>query len=68
MSAPKRRSMHAARWRIVRGGSITPITIATGTTPECRQRYTGAFLGLSARQLLDALHFLSAGAVSLRAD
>src|SRR5213075_11340 len=30
----------------------------------CQQRYTGAFLGVSAGRLVDAMHFLSAGAVS----
>ena len=33
--------------------------------PSCRTRYSGQVLGIQARQLLDAAHFLSAGAVSL---
>ena len=44
--------------------ALPQITVAIGTVPECRQRYAGKFLGLSAGRLVDALHFLSAGAVS----
>lgn len=35
-----------------------------GPEAICRIRYQGSFLGLRARPVLDALHFLSAGAVS----
>jgi PiT family inorganic phosphate transporter len=43
---------------------LPQITFTTGTSAECRQQYAGTFLGLHAGRLLDALHFLSAGAVS----
>jgi PiT family inorganic phosphate transporter len=39
-------------------------SISGGTEATCRVRYRGAFLGVRARPVLDALHFLSAGAVS----
>jgi PiT family inorganic phosphate transporter len=39
-------------------------TVHLGSTPTCRVRYTGRVVGLSARQVLDVAHFLSAGAVS----
>lgn len=40
------------------------LTVSTGTTTSCRQRYAGRVLGVSAGRLLDGLHFGSAGAVS----
>jgi len=40
------------------------LTIATNKPAICRQTYTGRYLGLNAGKLVDALHFLSAGAVS----
>lgn len=39
-------------------------TIEVGTTSECERRYHGAFLGIEAKETMDTLHFLSAGAVS----
>ena len=44
--------------------ALPKITVTTGETAVCRQRYTGTFVGLSAGKLVDACHFLSAGAVS----
>lgn len=38
--------------------------ISVGTEAICSQRYRGRLLGLSAQSLLDAGHYLSAGAVS----
>lgn len=38
-------------------------TLSVGTEAICQQRYTGTLFGLSARTLLDVLHFLSAGMV-----
>lgn len=38
--------------------------VAGGTEATCRVRYRGAFFGLRARPVLDAAHYLSAGAVS----
>ncbi len=44
--------------------SATPqVTATTGTTAECAERYTGRMLGINAATAVDALHFLSAGAV-----
>jgi PiT family inorganic phosphate transporter len=44
--------------------SVPMPTLAGGTDETCRVRYRGSFLGIQARPLLDALHYLSAGAVS----
>jgi PiT family inorganic phosphate transporter len=45
--------------------SITStITLAVDEQKNCRERYTGSFLGISAQQIMDAAHFLSAGTVS----
>jgi PiT family inorganic phosphate transporter len=40
------------------------ISLAMDRETVCRERYAGRLLGLSAGRLLEALHFLSAGAVS----
>ncbi len=42
--------------------SMTPI-LGVGTTTTCRVRYAGQVLGISARPVLDAAHYLSAGMV-----
>ncbi len=50
-----------------RGDSqITPTMpeIAVDTTENCSQRYLGNFWGIDSQKLVDACHFLSAGAVS----
>jgi PiT family inorganic phosphate transporter len=39
------------------------LTVVAGEQPQCLQRYAGRFIGLEAQQLMDSLHFLSAGAV-----
>ena len=39
------------------------LTISTGTSQECVDRYRGTLVGLSAQRLLDGLHFASAGAI-----
>jgi PiT family inorganic phosphate transporter len=39
-------------------------TVTAGTEAVCTQRYAGRLLGVSAGRLVDAFHFLSAGAVS----
>lgn len=44
--------------------SIPAFTFTAGEQETCRQRYAGSCLGINAGKLLDALHFLSAGAVS----
>jgi PiT family inorganic phosphate transporter len=44
--------------------SFSTVTLTTAEQESCRQRYAGRALGLDAGKLLDALHFLSAGAVS----
>lgn len=44
---------------------ISPaLTVTIDDTSACAERYDGRVLGISADRLLDALHFLSAGAVS----
>ncbi|MCB0384201.1 MAG: inorganic phosphate transporter, partial [Bdellovibrionales bacterium] len=40
------------------------LALELGREPECRERYVGTVLGLSAGKVLDGLHFFSAGAVS----
>ena len=43
---------------------VPVITATTGTTAECRQRYAGKMLGVSAGGLVDVMHIISAGAAS----
>lgn len=40
------------------------ITLTIDEQENCRERYTGSMLGLSAQQIMDGAHFLSAGVVS----
>jgi len=40
------------------------VTLSTGETKACEQRYHGRLFGIEAKKTVDALHFLSAGAVS----
>jgi PiT family inorganic phosphate transporter len=40
------------------------VSITIDEQKNCRERYAGSFLGVSAQQLMDAGHFLSAGTVS----
>ena len=44
--------------------SLPVVTVTTGQTAECAQRYSGRLLGVSAGRAVDVVHFLSAGAVS----
>ncbi|HTI71953.1 MAG TPA: inorganic phosphate transporter, partial [Candidatus Limnocylindria bacterium] len=44
--------------------ALPKITVTAGQTAVCRQRYAGRLVGLRADRIVDALHFLSAGAVS----
>ncbi len=44
--------------------TLPTISVAMDNPSACAQRYTGSVLGMNAGRLLDALHFLSAGAVS----
>jgi inorganic phosphate transporter, PiT family len=49
------------------GGTATALpvlTVATGTTAYCAERYQGAVVGVSANAAVRAVHLLSAGAVS----
>lgn len=39
-------------------------TFSVGQQAECREKYSGQLLGISAGNLIDGMHFLSAGAVS----
>jgi inorganic phosphate transporter, PiT family len=40
------------------------ITLAIDEQQNCRERYSGSFLGIGSQQVFDAAHFLSAGTVS----
>ncbi len=40
------------------------VTLSVGEAPACERRYHGRLLGIEAKQVVDALHFFSAGAVS----
>ena len=44
--------------------TLPTISVVVDNPSACAQRYTGTVLGINAGRLLDALHFLSAGAVS----
>ena len=44
--------------------TLPVVTVTTGETPVCRQRYAGRWLGVSVGGAVDVVHFLSAGAVS----
>ena len=44
--------------------SATAITLTIDEQENCRERYAGSMLGLTAQQIMDAAHFLSAGVVS----
>ena len=54
----------------VGGGTLSALeaplelSLTTGTTGECIQRYAGQFLGVSAQAIVDAAHITSAGIVS----
>ena len=39
------------------------LSVETGDIAACRERYAGAFLGVTAQQLMDAGHFFTAGVV-----
>ena len=41
-----------------------PVTLSIDEQENCRERYAGSMLGLSAQQVMDGAHFLSAGVVS----
>jgi PiT family inorganic phosphate transporter len=41
----------------------TGLVVETGTASECYERYQGQMLGVEAGRVLDALHYLSGGAV-----
>ena len=40
------------------------VTLSTGEMTACERRYHGSLFGIQAKQIVDTLHFLSAGAVS----
>ncbi len=46
------------------GTAALRTTVAMDQTEDCRVRYSGAVLGVSAQEIVDGLHYLSAGAVS----
>jgi PiT family inorganic phosphate transporter len=41
-----------------------PVTLSIGEQENCRERYAGSMLGLSAQQIMDGAHFVSGGVVS----
>ena len=43
---------------------VEQLTASTGTAVTCQKRYQGKVIGIEAGQVLDGLHFLSAGIVS----
>ena len=47
------------------GGIGSTITLTVDEQENCRERYAGSFLGIGSQQMMDAGHFLSAGAVSV---
>lgn len=44
--------------------STSAITLSIDEQENCRERYAGGMLGLTAQQIMDGAHFLSAGVVS----
>ena len=44
--------------------SAHSVTLSIDEQENCRERYAGSMLGLSAQQIMDGAHFLSAGVVS----
>lgn len=46
----------------------TPVTLSIDEQENCRERYAGSMLGLSAQQVMDGAHFLSAGWSASPAD
>jgi PiT family inorganic phosphate transporter len=48
----------------MRGPAGGTITLTVDEQQNCRERYSGSFLGIGSQQIIDAAHFLSAGTVS----
>ena len=46
------------------GPIIPSISVSTGRAPACVDKYNGAVFGITAQKLIDAVHYLSAVAVS----
>lgn len=44
--------------------AMSTITLSIDEAPACELRYQGRLMGIEAKQAVDAMHFLSAGAVS----
>jgi inorganic phosphate transporter, PiT family len=49
---------------LFRAQVLPTLTLTAAEQETCKQRYAGSLLGINAGQLLDTLHFVSAGAVS----
>jgi inorganic phosphate transporter, PiT family len=45
-------------------GVTSTITLTVDEQKSCWERYAGSFLGIASQQIIDAVHFLSAGMVS----
>lgn len=46
------------------GASLPSVSIATGTAPDCMDKYNGSVLGITSQSFIDSLHYVSAAAVS----
>ncbi len=44
--------------------ALTGVDVTVGTTNDCVEKYQGKLVGISAQSLINAIHYLSAGAVS----
>jgi len=51
-------------WVPVGGAAALRLELASGSAPQCRERYAGAVLGIEAGAAIDRLHYLSAALVS----
>jgi PiT family inorganic phosphate transporter len=50
---------------VLRAQSMPTFTLALDSATRCSERYAGTFLGINSQSVMNAGHFLSAGAVSL---
>jgi inorganic phosphate transporter, PiT family len=44
--------------------AVDPLAFTVGEVEHCRERYAGEYLGVTAQQVMDGAHFVSAGVVS----
>lgn len=48
---------------LTREAAAADFSVTTGEMADCETRYVGSFVGLRAQQIMDGIHFLSAGTV-----